>query len=442
MTSNASSRLPALGSADQRAEGPDDLLDEGREVARLVLGRDDDRERRPGEADPRPGHRPSRGPHRGTGRWPRSRRIVDVIEPSLLFAHLAASPSSSKFVPRRPGICPEISPRAHPNRASLTTTTPPSWTGPLAPCYPGQPDWIESGRSRGPFTDDVIATRLPSTIESIAVDQISPDPFSISIYGETAAELDDLIDGIRVHGVLVPLGRHAFRPTFGRSSRVTAAWLVPGLSVSMRSPARSAQSRTRISPTTRGPRIQPSAAQDVQPDDARGRRLRRAGQLATGAQRRSQVNLRKGSPNLPIVGIPTVGPVGPMPPLPGPSASAARTSTARPARSGGKPRSGDARAKNGVAQIDAGTKTIHAAYKDLRRRDRFTAGFRPTPYDVWSFKHDRAFGIPHPRLDPPRHRRPRPPLLHRARRLGRRPHGRRRHDPRRLRIDGTPMPGV
>jgi hypothetical protein len=61
----------------------------------------------------------------------------------------------------------------------------------------------------------------------------------------------------------------------------------------------------------------------------------------------------------------------------------------------------DARALSSVAQLDAGTKTIHAAYKDLRRRDRFTAGFRPTPYDVWSFKHDRAFGIPHPGSIPP-----------------------------------------
>ena len=64
-------------------------------------------------------------------------------------------------------------------------------------------------------------------------------------------------------------------------------------------------------------------------------------------------------------------------------------------------RQGDTRARNGVAQLDAGTKTIHAAYKDLRRRDRFTAGFRPTPYDVWAFRHDRAFGIPHPGSIPP-----------------------------------------
>ena len=61
-------------------------------------------------------------------------------------------------------------------------------------------------------------------------------------------------------------------------------------------------------------------------------------------------------------------------------------------------RQGDVRAQSGVAQLDAATKTIHAAYKDLRRRDRFTADFRPTPYDVWAFRHDRAFGIPDPAL--------------------------------------------
>ena len=64
-------------------------------------------------------------------------------------------------------------------------------------------------------------------------------------------------------------------------------------------------------------------------------------------------------------------------------------------------RSGDARAQSGVAQLDGGTKTIHAAYKDLRRRDRFGSDFRPTPYDVWPFRHDRAFGIPHPGSIPP-----------------------------------------
>jgi len=62
---------------------------------------------------------------------------------------------------------------------------------------------------------------------------------------------------------------------------------------------------------------------------------------------------------------------------------------------------GDVRALSGVTEIDAGTKTIHAAYKDLRRRNRFTTDFRPTPYDVWAFRHDRAFGIPYPGSIPP-----------------------------------------
>ena len=63
---------------------------------------------------------------------------------------------------------------------------------------------------------------------------------------------------------------------------------------------------------------------------------------------------------------------------------------------------GDPRARSSLAQLDAGTKPIHAAYKDLRRRDRFSAGFRPTPYDVWSFKHDRASASPTRARSPPR----------------------------------------
>ena len=65
-------------------------------------------------------------------------------------------------------------------------------------------------------------------------------------------------------------------------------------------------------------------------------------------------------------------------------------------------RTGDPRARSGLsASSTPGRRPIHAAYKDLRRRDRFTAGFRPTPYDVWAFRHDRAFGIPHPGSIPP-----------------------------------------
>ena len=127
-------------------------------------------------------------------------------------------------------------------------------------------------------------------------------------------------------------------------------------------------------------------------------------------------------PILPIVGIPTIrGPARIRQPITKPDRAAAsrgnpgRTDAAmaRQIEIGGKDlyrqaraiwrlaQSGDIRAQSGVAQLDAGTKTIHAAYKDLRRRDRFSADFRPTPYDVWSFRHDRAFGIPHPGAIPP-----------------------------------------
>lgn len=62
---------------------------------------------------------------------------------------------------------------------------------------------------------------------------------------------------------------------------------------------------------------------------------------------------------------------------------------------------GDIRAQASVALIDVGQKTIHAAYKDLRRRTQFITDFKPTPYDVWAFRHNQAFGVPHPGSTPP-----------------------------------------
>ncbi len=56
----------------------------------------------------------------------------------------------------------------------------------------------------------------------------------------------------------------------------------------------------------------------------------------------------------------------------------------------------DPRALAAITALDNRTKSIHAAYKDLRRRDRFSAGFKPTPYDVWPFRQDPAYGVPHP----------------------------------------------
>ncbi|MGC8640176.1 MAG: DNA methyltransferase [Isosphaeraceae bacterium] len=67
-----------------------------------------------------------------------------------------------------------------------------------------------------------------------------------------------------------------------------------------------------------------------------------------------------------------------------------------------KAQHGDVRAQASVALIDTGAKTIHAAYKDLRRRMQLTTNFKPTPYDVWTCRHDRAFGVPHPGSVPPK----------------------------------------
>jgi hypothetical protein len=57
---------------------------------------------------------------------------------------------------------------------------------------------------------------------------------------------------------------------------------------------------------------------------------------------------------------------------------------------------GDVRALAALDRLDNATQTIHAAYKDLRRQDRYGPGFRPTPYDVWPFRRDTAHGLPHP----------------------------------------------
>src|SRR6516165_8048172 len=47
--------------------------------------------------------------------------------------------------------------------------------------------------------------RPASAIECVPLSQIRQNPFSIGIYGDPTAEIDDLLESIRKHGVLVPL---------------------------------------------------------------------------------------------------------------------------------------------------------------------------------------------------------------------------------------------
>lgn len=228
--------------------------------------------------------------------------------------------------------------------------------------------------------------------------RLVPSRFSISLYGDPDAETDGLLESIRTEGILVPLvvalDGSTWEVVSGHRRLVCARIL--GL--------------TRV----------PCQVREFADDDARRRavldynRQRRKNfsqlmreadalesLLSAEADRRRRNNLLQNQGD----------------------ALERRNSGTRPGRTdaaiaqllglGGKDlyrqartvwrvaQQADPRALNSVAQLDAGTKTVHAAYKDLRRRDRFTAGFRPTPYDVWPFKHDRAFGLPHPGSIPP-----------------------------------------
>jgi ParB family chromosome partitioning protein len=234
-------------------------------------------------------------------------------------------------------------------------------------------------------------------IARIATVNIDPNPFSVSIYGDPNLETDDLVDGIRTHGILVPLvvtpSDQRWQVLSGHRRLACARLLgIPEIPCEVRLIEGEEARQTAVLEYNRQRRK--SFSQMMREADA-------LESLASNdARRRSLANLRQGDGS---------------PDRRDSDDRSGRTDStiARAIGLGGKDLyrqaravwrkslTDDVRARNGVAQLDARTKTIHAAYKDLRRRDRFTAGFRPTPYDVWSFKHDRAFGVPHPGSIPP-----------------------------------------
>ena len=243
-------------------------------------------------------------------------------------------------------------------------------------------------------------TSLTAPALRIDTDRLSPSPFSVSIYGEPGGETADLLDSIRESGVLVPLvvahDGQAWEVISGNRRLACALALgLPDLPCEVRSFASQTDHHRAVLEYNRQRRK--TFTQQMREADAMEQLL------ATQASGRSRANLRRGAEP--------------------PDSADRRDSDGRGGRTdstiasliglGGKDtfrqarklwttaQSGDDRARSGVSQIDAGLKTIHAAYKDLRRRDRYSANFRPTPYDVWSFKHDRAFGIPHPGSIPP-----------------------------------------
>ena len=232
----------------------------------------------------------------------------------------------------------------------------------------------------------------------IALGDLKPNRFSVSLYGDPSGEIDDLLESVREHGILVPLV----------VVRDGDGWEL--LSGHRRLACAQALGLAEVPCEVR--EIRPGAARrravleyNRQRRKTFSQMMREADALeelhAQTARQRRFSNLRQFQDE----------------------SAECRDSDARPGRTdarvaraiglGGKDlyrqaraiwqtaQGGDPRARSSLDQLDAGTKTIHAAYKDLRRRDRFGVDFRPTPYDVWSFKHDRAFGIPHPGSIPP-----------------------------------------
>jgi ParB family chromosome partitioning protein len=268
-----------------------------------------------------------------------------------------------------------------------------------------------------PRTMSPFATQSPRTaVRPIALEAIRSNPFSLSLYGDPSGEIDDLIASVREHGILVPLvvvaEAGAYEVLSGHRRLACARALgwseVP------------CEVRTVGSPTARRRAV---IEYNRQRRKTFSQMMREAdaleGVLAADARRTRLANLRQ----FPARTDADADSGDTQESDPEIESSECRNSDDRAGRTdttigraiglGGKDlyrqaravwrlaQAGDLRATSGVAALDEGTRTIHAAYKDLRRRDRYTAGFRPTPYDVWAFRHDRAFGLPHPGAIPP-----------------------------------------
>jgi len=249
---------------------------------------------------------------------------------------------------------------------------------------------------------------------------LTPSRFSLSIYGDAVTQIDDLLPSIREHGILVPL---IVAPEAKASSwevisghRRLACALALGLphvpcEVRVLPPGKTRQraileyNRQRRKTFSHLMR-ESDALQKIWGLEAKKRKLNSLRKIEKPSVRFRHVDCRNSDAPAQTqeLTVSLDSPTGLQ------SSRVGRTDSAIASYLGigGKDRyrqaraiwevaqSGDSRAQSAVAQLDAGMKTIHAAYKDLRRRNYFSANFRPTPYDVWSFRHNHAFGMPYP----------------------------------------------
>jgi ParB family transcriptional regulator, chromosome partitioning protein len=261
---------------------------------------------------------------------------------------------------------------------------------------------------------------------AIATTNLKPNSFSLSVYGDPAAEIEDLLSSIRDNGILVPLvvvpgnDQVNWEVISGHRRLICAQVLhLADVPCEIRHFQDDLGQRQTILEYNRQRRKtftqlmrEADALEELWGPAAASRRLgnlRRPRIGNNNSEKHTECRDSDDRASHRNGRIPTVDNTAVRP------GNGGRTDVAiaRRLAIGGKDiyrqaralwqlaQKGDLRAKNAINQLDAGTKTIHAAYKDLRRRDRYSADFRPTPYDVWPFRHDRAFGIPHPGSIPP-----------------------------------------
>lgn len=265
-------------------------------------------------------------------------------------------------------------------------------------------------------------TRKPSQTIDIAPQQLQPNRFSVSIYGDATTQIDDLLPSIREHGILValtvtPLAESDSWEVISGHRRLACALALelPKVPCEVRSfPTGKPRQRAVLDYNRQRPKTfshlmrESDALEIIWGDRAKNRSLSNlrgrensSGRFSNSECRNSDTRKEKGERS---------GTEGSSSTTDSQQVKSRRTDAtiASYLGMGGKDlyrqaravwqlaQAGDNRAQSAVAQLDAGSKTIHAAYKDLRRRDCFTTNFRPTPYDVWSFRQNHAFGIPYP----------------------------------------------
>ena len=273
-----------------------------------------------------------------------------------------------------------------------------------------------------------VTTKSLSTPQTVTLppSRLKPNHFSLSIYGDPTAEIDDLLPSIRDHGILVALvvapgPEQGTWEVISGHRRLACAqaldlteipceirYLPDGVERRQSILEYNRQRRKTFSQLMR----EADAIEKIWTAEASSRRL--------GNLRRGRISPLTSSDNSDRRNsddrsdFRDSNACSGQHELPRPeNRGRSDTAIAQVLEIGGKDlyrqartiwrlaQSGDVRAQSSLAQLDAGTKTIYAGYKDLRRRGRYSADFRPTPYDVWPFRHDRAFGIPHPGAIPP-----------------------------------------